>query len=58
MFAIPIHYQPIGAGMSFMHTAALMKAILGKGASVGSLNTFDPIRHPLSLAIQRTLIDN
>ncbi|MNG36071.1 hypothetical protein D3C84_1229850 [compost metagenome] len=58
MFSIPIQYQPIGAGMSFIHTAALMKAILGKGASVGSLNTFDPIGHPLSLAIQRTLIDN
>lgn len=58
MFSIPIQYQPIGAGMSFMHSAALMKAIMLKHSSVGSVGVFDPAKHLLSLAIQRAIIDN
>ena len=58
MYSIPLQYQPVGSGMSYSRTVAMVNALRTKGASVGAVMAFDPARTPLCQAIRRAQIDN
>lgn len=58
MHSIPLQYQPIGSGMSFTRTIAMVNALRAKRASVGTIMAFDPAYTPLCQAIRRAQIDN
>ena len=58
MYSIPLQYQPVGGGMSFAHTVAMVNALRTKRASVGVVMAFDPAYTSLRQAIRRAQIDN
>jgi hypothetical protein len=58
MYSIPLQYQPVGSGMSFASTVAMVNALRAKRVSVGTIMAFDPAYTPLCQAIRRAQIDN